>query len=88
MLRITEIAGSSSAVALKLEGQIIAEWVEELDRQCRTALAHYASVYIDFEEVTLVDRRGAAMLRALRGDRLRFVNCPPLISAVINGDRG
>ncbi len=86
MLRITEVPGSPSGIALKVEGQIVSEWVGELERECRRALTLHTSVQLDFEEVTHIDRRGAEMLEGLQGMNLSIVKCPPLIRTVLHGE--
>ncbi len=86
MLRITKIPGGSTGVALKLEGQIVSEWAGELERECQLLLAKQPNVQLDFDEVTLVDRRGAEILKGFGNQKLSILNFPPLIKAVLGGD--
>lgn len=79
MLRITKFDEDHTGVILKLEGRIASDWVDEVERECRRALAQRQRVRLDLRDVTFVDRRGARALRALRGERLHIVNCPALI---------
>jgi anti-anti-sigma regulatory factor len=85
MLRITKIPRGSSGVALKLEGQIVSEWAGELERECQQLLTKQPNVQLDFDGVTLVDRRGAEMLKGFGNEKLSILNCPPLIRAVLGG---
>ncbi len=86
MFRVTKLLAGSSEVALKLEGQLVSEWVEELKRECRQLLSQHERIHLDFEDVTHVDRRGAEMLKSFGDGRLNIVNCPPLLKAVLSGE--
>jgi anti-anti-sigma regulatory factor len=80
MLRITEIPGAGDGdVILKLEGRIVADWGEELERVCRQWLSRGRAVVIDMADVTFVDRKGARMLRSLAAAELAIAECPSLI---------
>ena len=83
MLRITNLSADSVEATLKLEGQIVAEWVIELDRVCRELLVRYPVVRLDFQEVTFIDPAAARMFRKLPADRLNIVNCSMLIGEVL-----
>jgi anti-anti-sigma regulatory factor len=83
MLRITSLSADSTEVTLKLEGQIAAEWVIELERVCRELLVRYPVVRLDFQQVTFIDSSGARMFKRLPADRLNIVNCSTLIGEVL-----
>jgi anti-anti-sigma regulatory factor len=87
MLRITKINGNEATVTLKLEGQIVSDWVRELERECRVALAQGRRVHLDFTHVTFVDERGCASLRNLVSDQLDIVQCPALIRSLLDDRR-
>jgi ABC-type transporter Mla MlaB component len=84
MLRITKISGNGTTVTLKLEGQIVSDWVRELERECRVALAQGRRVHLDFAHVTFVDEPGCALLRNLVCDELDIVHCPALIRSFLD----
>ncbi len=84
MLRITKLNGNEVAVTLKLEGQIVSDWVRELERECRVALAQGCRVHLDFTHVTFIDERGCALLRNLICSELDIVHCPALIRSFLD----
>lgn len=84
MLRITKINGNGATVTLKLEGQIVSDWVRELERECRVSLAQGCRVHLDFAHVTFVDQRGCALLRSLVCDQLDIIQCPALIRSFLD----
>lgn len=87
MLRITKVAGNGSAVMLKLEGQLVADWVVELEAACRGALAYAERVELDLWDVTSVDRGGLRLLRGLASERLTIARCPALLRELLDDGR-
>ena len=83
MLRITTMDGTGSETVLKLEGALAAEWVPELERACRAALAQRHHVRLDFKDVTRVDRQAVATVNELRAAGVDVFNCTPLIKALL-----
>ncbi len=71
-------------MTLKLEGQVVSQWVGELETHCERLLAERKRVVLDLKEVTLVDRRAASALRNLAARHVRIVNCRGLIEEVLN----
>lgn len=84
MLRISNLTTHPLEARLKLEGQIAAEWVFELERVCRELMAKYPVVRLDFQEVTYIDSAAARMLKRLPTEKLSLINCSSLISEVLN----
>ena len=83
MLRITRIEASDVHVTLKLEGQLVSDWVTELERECQRTLAQHQRVRLDLQDVTSVDRRAARMVAALPADSVVLVNCPPIVRELL-----
>ncbi len=83
MLRITTLAETSAELTLKLEGALASEWVTELERECRRALAQRQRVALDFKDVTSVDRRAARVLAELTAENVAIVNCPPIVRELL-----
>ena len=85
MLRITEISDDGEEIVMKLEGKVIGVWVDDLKRVC---LFHRdernRAVVLDFSGVTFVEARGLEMLKDLKGDRVRIVNCSPFINSLLS----
>lgn len=86
MLRITTTQNRPGEITLRIEGRLVTDWVLELERVCRLALQSGALVLLDFADVRFVDRAGVQMLRNVVSERLRIVNCPPLVGALLTCD--
>jgi anti-anti-sigma regulatory factor len=86
MLRLTRTTESPSAVVLKAEGRVMAEWAELLEAECRELLAAHLRVELDLGGVTYLDRGAVRMLRKLTRGALGLVNCPPLVEELLTED--
>jgi len=85
LLRITEISDDGEEIVMKLEGKIIGVWVDDLKRVC---LFHRDErnrvVVLDFSGVTFIEARGLEMLKDLKGERVKTVNCSPFIHSLLS----
>ncbi len=86
MLRITKLDENPASVRFRLEGRLASDWVAELERECRGALARRQYVELDFEAVHFVDRRALRFLERFTPQHLRIVNCPTLIRELLDHD--
>jgi anti-anti-sigma regulatory factor len=79
MLKIVMSEPEADRAVLRLEGQIIGPWVDELQRACERVLAA-RPVTLDLSNVSFVERRGIELLRSLgtRGVPLR--HCSPFVA--------
>jgi hypothetical protein len=84
MLRITKLEENGAGVMLKVEGQVVSDWVSELEHECRRWGTLPVHVCLDFRDVTWIDRHGLRRLRALCGAAVEIVNCPPLIQELLD----
>ncbi len=85
MLRITKVAENGTGVTLKVEGQVVSDWVSELEDECRRWQAQHRRVCLDFGDVTWIDRHGLRRLRELCRDAVDIVNCRALIQELLDG---
>jgi len=85
MLRITKVADGSGAVTLKVEGRIVSEWVQVLERECLEGLRKKREVVLDFADVAFVDGQGIRMLRRLRTRAVQLVNVSALLEDLLRG---
>ena len=85
MLRITRIGESPSLITLKVEGQIISEWVPVLEKEALASLQNKEEVVLDFSEVTFINQKGVEMLKKISAENIRIINCSPLIQDLLNG---
>lgn len=67
MLRIT-IEEKETAVILRLEGQLIGPWVQEVEQCCRNVFATLGkrSVQVDLSAVIFMDKAGGALLNRMQ----------------------
>ncbi len=76
MLRISRPAASESTTALKLEGQVRGQWVEELRLACAAAIELDRGVLVlDLQDVSFIDAAGLDLFRDLASRGVAFHNC-------------
>jgi ABC-type transporter Mla MlaB component len=86
MLRITTTHDRPGETTLRVEGRLVTDWAIELERVCHDALQSGSIVQIDFADVRSVDRAGIQMLKRIACERIRIINCPPLVGALLTCD--
>jgi hypothetical protein len=75
MLRITPVAAAGPARVFRLEGKLLAPWVEEVRRTCGPDTGGAAPCRLDLSAVTFVDAAGADLLRDLRRQAVWLTPC-------------
>ena len=80
MLRISEDRSSEKIAILRLEGQAIGPWVEEVRKICEQALGLNHELVLDLAEVSFADRSAIALFRGLMSRRVALINCSPLMA--------
>jgi anti-anti-sigma factor len=88
MLRITAHSSASQAVTLRLEGQIVGRWVEELKRSCEELRANGDGgdgLVLDLVNVSFIDTDGLALLGDLAQRKISLVNASPFITELLKG---
>jgi anti-anti-sigma regulatory factor len=78
MLKIVAVDPADGAALLRLEGQIIGPWVDELERTC-VALSNRA-LALDLTGVSFVERRGVQLLRSLDTRGVSLLHCTPFVA--------
>lgn len=86
MLRLTRTGNGHREITLKAEGQIMAEWVELLERECRALAARDRRVVLDLGDVSYLDSRAVRLLRALAAGPVSLTNCSPLVEELLAED--
>ena len=79
MLRITRLIETPFEVTLKLEGKIVSDWVELLEKEIRTLIKEGRTVNLDCSGVKYVDERAVELLRMVADRKLKIVNATALI---------
>jgi anti-anti-sigma regulatory factor len=84
VLRITCTTNNEGAT-VKVEGRVADRWVDELARVAAAALGKTPRVLFDMSDVTFVDLRGAALLRALHQRGVELVACSAFVQTLLSG---
>jgi hypothetical protein len=80
MLRISEDRSSVQVTILRLEGQAIGPWVEEVRKTAEQALIKNQELVLDMSEVSFADRSAIALFRELINRQVALINCSPLVA--------
>jgi len=83
MLKVTCVAESDKSVRLKLEGRVVGEWIDVLERECKVCLGQRSELILDLSAISFVDDRGVKMLKAMQGDRVRLTGCSLFLSELL-----
>ena len=75
MLRITNVNESNSRATVRVEGQIISNWLAELERETTRLLQSGRRVVLDFAGVKFIDSQGAAVVKRITTDNAEIINC-------------
>ena len=80
MLKILLVKTTDETPTLRLEGQVIGPWVEELKRLCEQILATGVKLSLDLSDVSFVDRDGVELFRSLRDRHVALLNCSGFVA--------
>ena len=75
MLMISSPETTGQTVTLRLAGQLIGPWVEELRHASEKFLGNGHRVFLDLTEVTYADPAGVALLRGLQARAITLTGC-------------
>jgi hypothetical protein len=77
MLKIEHTQTSDGRLALRLTGELVGPWVEELRNLAEPVHT------MDLSEVSFVDLRGAALLRNLLDRHVTLEKCSPFVAELL-----
>jgi len=83
MLRITKVREDGTAVVLKLEGKITAQWASLLDGECRTILRQKKTVHLDCAKVDFMDEQGMEVLKNLPRKNVTLIGAPEHVTELL-----
>ena len=85
MLKI-DVTGAPTGrrVTVRLEGQMVGPWVDQVRQACEPLLTGGQTIVLDFAAVSFVDRDGVALCRRLRQARATLRNCSPFVKEQID----
>ncbi len=74
---------SHCEVTLKLEGQLLGDWVSVLEEECRKLLQEKKTLTLEMAEVTYVNQPGLDLLRRLAAQNVELANCSSVIENLL-----
>ena len=83
MLRIQRNDTNGRTVILLLQGRIVAEWANLLERECVELMRSDVRVVLDLGEVVFIGRAGLEALTRLDRAGAKVIGCTPLIAAML-----
>ena len=83
MLRITRLDVDVHRVTLVLEGHILLEWADLLERECEELSRSAFEVSLDFSDVFFIGRTGFEALTRLSQAGVKIFGCSPLIADML-----
>ena len=86
MLKITELSRSDSAIMFKLEGKVLAPWVDELRRICTAPPHESRQIHLDLDAVTFLDEAGLKLMRELIQQGIVIDQCSGFIAELLHED--
>jgi len=85
MLRITKVEDGPSRVRLRLEGQIVGEWLHVLERTLSGWSSDPRELELELAGVDFASRGAVALLRDALAGRARLLSCSPYLSTLLGG---
>ena len=79
MLRISKPEFSGLTVTLRLEGQIVGPWVDELRKTAEKFQNNGHRLALDLVEVTFADNTGIGLLLHLQRQAVSLAGCSPFL---------
>ena len=83
MFRILRRDLEAQRVVLVLQGHIVAEWADVLERECLDLVRSRLSVVLDLSGVTLIGLYGLDVLGRLARTGVGIIGCSPLIADIL-----
>ena len=78
MLKIETLEPAAGRAVLRLEGELIGPWVDELERAYAALSA--GDVAVDLSQVSFVERRGVELLRSLGARGVPLLHCSAFVA--------
>jgi anti-anti-sigma regulatory factor len=83
VLHIVRGDSDASTATLLLQGRVVAEWADLLERECLGLIQAGRAVVLDLSDVVFIGRSGIAALGRLDKAGVRITGCTPLIAAML-----
>jgi len=83
MLRIQRHEDDGRRVVLALQGRLVGDWAELLERECAEPIRWGRRIVLDLSEVIFVGRTGLEALARLSKAGVELIGYSPLIAAML-----
>ncbi|HLN32043.1 MAG TPA: STAS domain-containing protein [Gemmataceae bacterium] len=87
MLKITEMSRKDSAVTFKLEGKLLAPWLDELRNVCMQVPDRSEQIRLDLAAVTFMDTAGAKLMRELIRQGITITQCSAFVAELLHMEK-
>jgi hypothetical protein len=84
VLKITETLRKESAITFKLEGKVLAPWLDELRRICAQPPNGSRRISLDLAGVTFVDAAAAELMRELIRQGIAVTRCSGFVAELLH----
>jgi hypothetical protein len=88
MLRITRIAGMHPTETVKVEGKLLAPWVDEVSKVCAGDADLSRRINLDLAALIFVDAAGERLLRELIAQGIEVVACSSYVAELLRSGAG
>ena len=85
MLKISYMESMDNARTLRLDGQVIGPWVEELRNVCERLLSEGKRLTLDLAGVSFIDREGVSLLWSLAARQVGLINRSRFVAEQLRG---
>jgi ABC-type transporter Mla MlaB component len=84
MLRIIQQTTDNSAIIFKLEGKLLAPWIDETTRLVDSSLNANKSVALDLSKLSFTDHAGAIILADFIHRGATLTSCSAYVAALLH----
>jgi ABC-type transporter Mla MlaB component len=77
MLRISAPEPVDNSATLRVEGRLVGAWIGELHDACERVLRRGQQLTLDLADISMIDRPGIQLLKALAERGVRLARCSP-----------
>jgi len=87
MLRIIQQTTDNSAIIFKLEGKLLAPWIDEMTSLIDGSLTAHKAIELDLSKLTFTDNAGAKFLGELIHRGATLTSCSAYVAALLHREK-
>ena len=84
MLKVTRVSRKGLALMIRLEGELLAPWVETVREACTRRGRRSGRLLLDLAAVTYADTAGAQLLRDLTREGIEIAACSGFVGELLH----